>query len=45
MEQAGTVWIIDLITGERSKKLFLEITGSNSKSLIQNPRQFAYAFF
>jgi glucose/arabinose dehydrogenase len=28
MEQAGTVWIIDLKTGQRSKKPFLEITDS-----------------
>ncbi len=28
MEQAGTVWIIDLKTGERSKKPFLNITDS-----------------
>lgn len=28
MEQAGRVWIVDLKTGERSKKPFLEITDS-----------------
>jgi glucose/arabinose dehydrogenase len=28
MEQAGTVWIVDLKTGERAKKPFLEITDS-----------------
>jgi glucose/arabinose dehydrogenase len=39
MEQAGRVWIIDLKTGRRSKKPFLEITGSvtrksNEKGLL-----------
>jgi len=39
MEQAGTVWIIDLKTGERSKKPFLEITDrvtrkSNEQGLL-----------
>jgi glucose/arabinose dehydrogenase len=39
MEQAGKVWIIDLKTGQRSKKPFLEITGrvtrkSNEQGLL-----------
>lgn len=39
MEQAGTVWIVDLKTGERSKKPFLEITDivtrkSNEQGLL-----------
>lgn len=39
MEQAGTVWLVDLKTGERSKKPFLEITDivtrkSNEQGLL-----------